>query len=392
MKFFDLFRPRSEERSQGVSLALPNRWVDVIGCGYTPLSSNPEVMSIASTIAQLVGSMTIYLMQNGQNGDRRIVNELSKKIDINPNRYMTRSTFIQAIVMNMLLYGSGNAIVYPHTKKGLIDDLEPIQAGRVGFIQLSNGGYQVTIDNVAYDSNDILHFVYNPDPQYLWKGQGVTASLRGLVDNLSQAQQTKKAFMSSKWKPSIIIRVDSIFEEMKTKDGREKLIDSYLSSDSAGKPWIVPAEQFEIDQVKPLSLNDLAINDAVEIDKKTVASLFGVPSFVVGVGDFNQAEWNAFVNNKIRPIAQSIEQELTRKLIFKQDWYLRFNESKLLSYDIQTLSSVYGSLVERGCATGNEWRDKVGLEPKPELDKLMILENYIPVEDIGNQKKLIQGE
>lgn len=389
MKITDLFRHK-QPIERGVSLALPNRWVDVIGCGFTPLSKNPEVVAIASTIAQLIGSMTIYLMQNGKDGDTRIVNELSKKIDIEPNKYMTRSTFIQAVVLNMLLYGNGNAIVYPHTVKGQLGDLEPITADRIGFIQLSNGGYQVSIDNDIYEANDLLHFVYNPDPKYMWKGQGVTAPLKGLVENLAQAQETKKAFMSSKWKPSIVIRVDSIFDEMKTKDGREKLLDSYISSDSAGKPWIIPAEQFQIDQIKPLSLNDLAINDAVEIDKKTVASLFGVPAFVVGVGEFNQAEWNAFINNKIRPIAQSIEQEMTRKLIYKNSWYLQFNVTKLYSYDLQALSSVYGSMVEHGCATGNEWRDKIGLEPKAELDKLMILENYIPVSDIGNQKKLVQ--
>ena len=132
----------------------------------------------------------------------------------------------------------------------------------------------------------------------------------------------------------------------------------------------------------------MAVNDTVTLDKKTVAAVLGVPPFVLGVGEYKQDEWNSFISNTIRPIAQSIEQEMTRKLIVSPRMFLSFNMSKLYSYDLKTLSDVYGGLYDKGIVTGNEVREKLYMQPKETLDKLIVLENYIPVDKIGEQKKL----
>ena len=54
------------------------------------------------------------------------------------------------------------------------------------------------IDGIPYEPDEVMHFVYNPDKTYLYKGQGVTAQLKDVADNLRQAQITTKAFMKSK--------------------------------------------------------------------------------------------------------------------------------------------------------------------------------------------------
>ena len=124
-----------------------------------------------------------------------------------------------------------------------------------------------------------------------------------------------------------------------------------IKTNRIGQPWLIPADQFEVEQIKPLSLADLAINDTVKLDKETVAAVLGVPPFVLGVGDYDSAAWDSFINNTIRPIAQSIEQEMTRKLILSPKMYLMFNVARLYSYDLQKLSTVYGSLFDKGQST-----------------------------------------
>lgn len=366
---------------------------DICVAGYTRLSDCPEIQTACLRIAELIGSMTIYLMANTDDGDERIVNELSRAIDITPNGNMTRIQWMTAIVMNLLLYGKGNSVVVPHTFKGILQSLEPISAQRVEFMPVGSSyrEYRVLIDGVARDPSNLLHFAYNPDPLYPWKGRGVTVTLRDIAKNLKQAQKTENAFMSSEWKPSIIVKVDALTDEFASPEGRQKLIDSYIKPQTPGAPWIIPAQQFEVQQVKPLTLADLAIKDTVELNKRAVASIIGVPPYLLGVGDFKRDEWNAFVQTKIRPIVQIVQQEMTRGLITSPKWYIQLNYWSLIDYDLKSVSDILLAGADRGYVNGDEWRDRMHMAPAG-LKEFKVLENYIPYDLSGAQKKLVPGE
>ena len=359
--------------------------------GYTSLDKNPEIMTACRSIAELIGTITIHLMMNTPDGDVRIENELSRMIDITPMPYMTRKAWMESIVMNLLLYGKGNAVVLPHTRAGYLRKLEPIAADRVSFVPIGYSDYQVWIDGKAFRPDDVLHFTYNPDRLYLWKGQGINVSLKDIADNLKQAEATKKGFLQSKWKPSIIVKVDAMNDSLADPEKRKKMLQEYVHTESAGEPWVIPGEQIDVKEIRPLTLADLAISDTVEIDKKTVAAVIGVPPFLVGVGDYDQEAWNNFVRTKVRAIVTEIAQEMTRKLIISPDWYLRFNELSLLDWDLQTIANVYGELRKQGIVDGNEVRDRIGMGPREGLNELVMLENYIPADRLGDQNKLNGG-
>ena len=364
---------------------------DTLCCiGYTKLSQNPEVMAGVNKIADLISSMTIHLMGNTDAGDVRIRNELSRKIDINPNRYMTRKTFMAAIVRCLLLEGDGNAVVMPMFREGLIDDLVIMRPDSYEFIPCEYG-YNVQVGEVQFNPDELIHFVINPEPNFPWKGTGYRTTLKDVANSLKQAAATKKGFMESKWKPSMVVKVDGLTEEFSSKAGRKKLLEQYIESSEAGEPWMIPAEQFEIQEIRPLSLNDIAIADSIKLDKKTVASMLDVPSFVLGEGSFNSDEWNNFINTRIKTLCNAIEQEYTKKLLLSPDWYFRFNIRSLYAYDIEKLSRVGNDSYTRGIMKGNEVRDWIGLAPLEGLDELVILENYIPQGMIGDQKKLNGG-
>lgn len=375
----------------GAWLCDPGTYEALTCTGYTSLSHCPEIVAAVGTIAQLVGSMTIYLMQNTDAGDVRVKNELSRKMDIEPAKNMTRSTFVQWIVRTLYLDGNGNAVVWPRTWRGYLEDLRPVPPGWVSFTTNNPWEYTVNFGGTAHDPESILHFILNPNANYPYMGDGYRVVLKDIANNLKQAAATEKGFMESKWKPSLIVKVDALTEEFASPEGRKKLLDSYINTAQAGEPWMIPAEQFSVEQVRPLSLTDLAVSDMVTLDKRTVAAILGVPAFVLGVGDFQRDAWNNFISTTIMPLAQVIEQELTKKLLLSPELYFKFNSRSLYSYDISTLSAVADDQYIRGIMTGNEVRDWLGLSPRENLDDLVILENYIPRGMIADQSKLNGG-
>lgn len=360
--------------------------------GYTTLAHNPEVMTAVDTIARLIGAMTIHLMQNTPQGDIRIKNGLSQVVDITPNRYMTRSNFIRWIVRTMLLEGNGNAVVMPVTNRGFLEELVPIPPAYVAFVPAGLWDYRIAINGDQFMPEDLLHFAANPGDLYPWLGSGYRVALTSVADNLKQAARTENGFMSSKWKPSLIVKVDALTDEFSSPAGRKKLLESYAMSGEAGEPWLIPAEQFSVEQVKPLTLSDLALSEFVKLDKQTVASILGVPPFVLGVGDFKSEAWNSFISTTIMPIAQGIQQELTRKLLYSPEFYFRFNPRSLMNYELDELVKAGAEMVDRIAMRRNEWRDWMGLPPDPDMNELIALENYVPADRLGDQKKLAGGE
>lgn len=358
--------------------------------GYTRLIDSPDVLAAIGGLADIISNATIQLMRNTDDGDVRVRNQLARFMDISPWRHGTRKDLISWIVWTMLTTSTGSAFLLPHTERGLLSELEPMPDAYA--MSEDNGKtYYVIWQGQRYTSDSVLHFKRWPDPTQPWRGIGLRVSLRDVTANLRQAAATKKGFMSDKWKPSVIVKVDALADEFADEAGRKRLVEQYMSGSTAGEPWVIPAELMEVQQVKPLSLTDLAIKDSVELDKREVASLVGVTPYMVGVGTYSDAEHNHMIRTTAVTIANIICQELTRKLLISEEMYFQMSTRRLYSYTLQELAQVADDQYIRGLMDGNEARDWLGLSPRKGLNELVILENYIPRGMIGEQKKLEQG-
>lgn len=363
---------------------------DEFPVGYRPLSQCEEIIRCANIIADMVSSMTIMLMQNKVDGDVRVRNELSKKIDVNPCNYMNRKNFIFKIVKDMVM--CGNSVVWPDVGS-YIENLEPLRADYCSYRSIPSG-YTIDYGGQLLDPNEVLHFVLVPDLKEPFKGVGYKEAIMSAVQTLAQANATKKGFLKSKWKPSMIISVASDAEEFREQDTRNKLLGSYTGTTEAGEPWIIPTGEIDIKTISPLTLKDLAIQESITLDIKTIASALGILPFMVGIGEFDRDAYNNFVSTKIMSIAQIVQQELTNKLLLSPELYFKLNQKSLMQYELSDHMEFVKGMVGGGMLNRNEGRSEFDYSPvdKEGMNDYIVLENYIPVESVGDQKKLKEGK
>lgn len=369
-----------------------DEYVRYLPYGYRSMADSPEIKGGIEKIAEIISSMSIQLMKNTKNGDVRIKNGLSRFIDIEPSLKMNRQLLISWIVQEMMLHG--NALIIPHTKNGLFVEFETIPYGEYSIVDdernlKNNRTYYIRLnkDNKIYKPDEVLHFRYNPNLKKPWVGEGQEILLKDLMDGLGQARSTVHDFLENQMLPTVIISVDSLPTDLKSSKGRDEIEKRFIKRAKNGQPWIVPS-MMSVEQMRPLTLNDIGINERFDIDKKSVAAILGIPEFMLGIGEFDKDEFNNFIRTKIAVICKAIEQEFTRKILIDNNYYFVFNRKSMLSYDLDTLGTLYMDLFEHGIVTGNEVRDVMGMSPLDGLDKLLILENYIPVDKSGDQEKL----
>lgn len=391
MKFLKR-KTRAEPRQTAVIVQTPGGDI-ILPEGYIEVSKTAPVRRCAHKIADMVSNMTIMLMQNGENGDIRVKNGLSYKLDVMPSKHINRKNFLYKIVMDMII--NGNSFVLPiFGENDFIEDLVLIDYGRVSMVSDGADGYKIIIGGAEFSPDEVLHFSLNPSERQPWRGTGYTKMVRDAVETLTQADITKKSFLRSKWKPSIIMSIDADAEELTDPKKRKNILGSYVSDTEQGEPWIIPAGEIDIKTIQPLTLNDLAIQDSITLDLRTIAASMSVPAFMVGIGNFNKDEYNNFISTVVMSIAQVLQQELTRKLLYAKDLYFKLNPKSLMQYALSEKVSFVKEMVGGGMLTRNEGRCEFDYSPVDNegMNDYIVLENYIPVNKVGEQKKLTGGE
>ena len=374
-------------------------WESLSKCGYMRFYEHPDVKLCVKIIADLVSSMTIFLMKNDNAGDTRVINNLSRIIDINPNPFLTRQKLMQAVVTEFLLFG--NSILLPKYSRTsdfniveeLLEGLYPIPQSKISYVSDTDNGYSIRVDTRVFNYNEFVHFTFNPDCDTPWLGNGLKLYLKDVVESLRNSENIKNDYYTKHFKPNIVFSFEADTAEFTSDESREILHEKWLQT-KPGTPYILPAQLIDFKSFTPMSLKEIAINESAVLDKKMIAKMFGIPLFMIGLGDFNETEYNNFIDITISPIVKGMAQELTKKLIISPSYYLKFNLESLKVFKTEEKVTMMLNAKAQGVFNANEVRVAAGFMPidTPEMNEFNLLENYIPIGKLGDQKKLLQGE
>ena len=359
--------------------------------GYHRLLDCPEISGLIDRMTAIISSSTIYLMENTKGGDRRVRDRLARKIDIDPWRLGTRQAWMGWIVSTMLGEGDGNAFVLPHylEDSGLLYDLEPMPGASALAADAERRDYRVQWKGRSYPRDTVLHFSLFPDPDTPWLGRGYRATAQQLADTLGGLNDLEQSMSSPDWKPPMIVYAD-VDTDLFSDERRAEFRARYLEDAERGQPWIVPNDVVKVEKFQSLSLSDLAIKDTSELNRTALATLFGAPPFLLGVGSFNRDQYNTWVKNTIIPICKGICQVLTAGLLENENRFFTMPEKRLYAYTPTELVTLGLAMADRGFANGDEIRDFMMMDPAG-LTEYRALENYIPYDMAALQAKLLNG-
>ena len=71
-------RAEPTQKRSAAFLCAPDMWDTLCAQGYTNLAHNPEIAAGVDTIARLIASMTIHLLEHTDTGDIRVRDALAR--------------------------------------------------------------------------------------------------------------------------------------------------------------------------------------------------------------------------------------------------------------------------------------------------------------------------
>jgi len=361
---------------------------------YSPIKNVDTAMKVSafyraiSILADSVASKQLqYLRKDKQGFWLEEFGNIQYLLTHRPNNRFTSYTFINNMVLQMLLYG--NAYVYIVRKGTEIDSLILLSPNTV-YYDIYADKYTITdtINGITgtFNSNQIIH-LKNKSTDGGYMGQSLVEFASNSLGLTKAADSEAYSVLSNGGKLKGLVSTESsVIGFGAAQDDQLQDISSNIQEElNSGKDILsMPSGT----QFTPLSMTtkDLSLIETREFSIFDIARSCGVPPSFLGASKGSDYKASAneitnFENNTLVPLLIQIEQEFSAKLISKtvaNKYKIYFDRSTLMTYK-ESLAG-YEKGVQIGIYTPSELRQKFHLPYRNNTDKVFISCNLQSIE------------
>lgn len=316
---------------------------------------------------------------------------LWKIINYMPNRYQTRTEFMESIMLNLVCWGNAY-IGVTRDSRGQVISLLPLMSSQMTVELEPNGNvlYQYTSENgslVRYDSNAIWHIklfgngVVGMSPLgYARQSIGVAIATENRIGKLA----------ASGGKQSGILMVDKVL----TPEQRKAVRSNFETLTGGPDDRLFVLEAGMTFQNTSLSPADMEMLQNRRFQVEDIARFMGVPSVLINDtsgsttwGSGVQQLVEGFYKLNLRPYLERIESSITRHLMPRTEWgniEIEFDFDALLRADQSARYDGYSKAIQSGQMTPNEARRKEGRPAMDGGDKIYLNGTLVPA-GLNNQ-------
>lgn len=345
-------------------------WGDstVFGSQNNTLSTNEEIFSVITRLANTVSGLPIHLYKNY----KETKNNISELLESEANPSMSSFALINQLETSRNASGNGYAFI-ERDNYGVPVRLWPIDPTTVTIKRDTDDNsiwYEVSSANPNHHflvfNTEMIH-VRHITPLTGELGISPIDVLKGPLDFERAIEEFSLGEM--KKKDQYIIKYDRSISPEK----REAMIKDFTQMVKENGGAVVQEKGFDYDRFAS-DFHPSDLKTAESITRSRIANAFNVPlSFlndVVGSSNTSSMSEQAmiqFVQMTLVPIVKQYEAEFNRKLLTQKQrasgFYFKFNVNGLMRGDTASRTEFYQALIRNGIATQNDLRKLEDLPP-----------------------------
>ncbi len=317
------------------------------------------------------------------------------------NAHQTRQDFIKRWMLSKLIKGNAY-ILKERDNRGLVTGmyvLDPFitypyvsEDGAVFYDCGGNklagipNGVQIPASEIIHDRHDpLFHDLCGLSPI-------ISCGLSAMQALNSQASWNK--FYANDSKPSGILTVPGEIDEAQADLFKNKWQANYAGPNNAGKVAVLGGGL----EFKPVPMNavDQELVAQLEWTAQNVCTAFGVPPWMIGVGDppnfsggveaMNQQYYSQCLQDHIESIEAKLDEGLGLDSAKDGRTYgTEFDLDDLLRMDTKSQYDTFGMGIKNGLLTHNEARQKIGYGKKTGGDVILSQQQYYSIEALAKR-------
>lgn len=321
--------------------------------------------------------------------------DLWRLINYKPNRYQTRTEFIEQIMLNLVTWGNSYVAIKRTGKT--IRSLTPLPSAQMEVILSENGDkiYQYTTlngDIRVYAESSIWHVKVFGNGIMGMSTLKYAANTIGMSLDLSNRMVELSA---NGGKTNGILTVDQALKP----DQKKQIKESFAGLQQGNQAELFVLEAGFNYQQTSLSPTDMQLLESRRFSIEDIARFYGVPSVLINDTSANTT-WGSgieqinmgFYKLNLKPYLERIESSWKRHLMPEADWDtidMEFNFDSLLRADKATRLDSQAKAVNAGLLKPNEGRAEEGLKPATGGDQIYLNGSLVPAGTQARQTQVV---
>jgi HK97 family phage portal protein len=350
---------------------------------YT-LHNSELIFSAVSRISNALSAMPVQLYRS----TTPVKNDLNDMIGFEPNSNMTSCQFFKTMEACRGTEGNSYALKI-FAPDGTLSELRPLDPLRVRPIleETSNElWYKITPERGA---EYYLHNYYVIHVPFISTNGYTGVNPVSVLFNTLQYNDEIQKFSMSQLDKGINAQVVLEAPANLGQQQKEDMIEDFMTTYKNTGGGILLLESGV--QAKSLSLSpvDAKLFEVEKISRSRVAMVYNIPPHLLG--DYSDISFSSqeqqmleFLMLTMLPIVTAYEQELTRKLLTREErrrgYHFVFDMNAILRADASTRADVHQKAIRGGWETPNEARADYGRDKDPNGNKLLVSRDLTTLE------------